>query len=40
MLYTEIIAICSQIHTKHINTLCGQKVEFVDIKLGGTYSDH
>ena len=23
-LYREIIAVCSQIHTKHINTLCGQ----------------
>ena len=28
MLYREIIAVCSQIHTKHINTLCGQTVEF------------
>ena len=28
MLYKEIIALCSQIHTKHINTLCGQNVEF------------
>ena len=27
MLYNEIIAVCSQIHTKHINTLCGQNVE-------------
>ena len=27
MLYTEIIAVCSQIHTKHINTLCGQNIE-------------
>ena len=27
MLYREIIALCSQIHTKHINTLCGQNVE-------------
>jgi len=26
MLYREIIAVCSQIHTKHINTLCGQNV--------------
>ena len=24
MLYSEIIAVCSQIHTKYINTLCGQ----------------
>ena len=27
MLYSEIIAVCSQIHTKHINTVCGQNVE-------------
>ena len=32
MLYREIIAVCSQIHTKHINTLCGQNVEFVNFK--------
>jgi hypothetical protein len=24
MLYREIIAVCSETHTKHINTLCGQ----------------
>jgi len=30
MLYREIIAVCSEIHTKHINTLCGQNVEFLD----------
>ena len=28
MLYNEIIAVCSEIHTKHINALCGQNVEF------------
>jgi hypothetical protein len=39
MLYSEIIAVCSEIHTKHINTLCGQNVEFVNVKPGGTYSD-
>ena len=27
MLYRELIAVSSQIHTKHINTLCGQNVE-------------
>ena len=27
MLYREIIAVCSHIHTEHINTLCGQNVE-------------
>ena len=40
ILYREIIAVCSQIHTKHINTLCGQSVEFLNAKAGGTYSDH
>jgi hypothetical protein len=40
MLYREIIAVCSEIHTKHINTLCGQNVEFVNVKAGGTYSNH
>jgi hypothetical protein len=33
MLYKEIIAVCSQIHTKHINTLCGRNVEFLNVKL-------
>jgi hypothetical protein len=40
MLYREIIAVCSEIHTKHINTLCGQNVELLTVKPGGTYSDH
>ena len=31
MLYREIIAVCSQIHAKHINTSCGQKVELYKI---------
>ena len=33
MLYREIIAVCSQINTTHINTVCGQNVEFVNVKL-------
>ena len=33
MLYMEIIAVCSQIHTKRINTLCGQNVELLNVKL-------
>ena len=33
MLYREIIALCSQIRTKHINTLCGQNVELLNVKL-------
>ena len=33
MLYREIIAVCSDIHTKHTNTLCGQNVELLNVKL-------
>ena len=33
MLYREIIAVYSQIHTKHINTVCGQNVELLNVKL-------
>jgi len=33
MLYREIIAVCSQIQTKPTNTLCGQNVEMLNVKL-------
>ena len=33
MLYREIISACSPIHTKHINTLSGQNVELMNVKL-------
>ena len=33
MLYREIFAVCSQIHTKHINTPCEQNVELLNVKL-------
>jgi len=33
MLYREITAACSHIHTQHINTLCGQNVELLNVKL-------
>ena len=33
MLYREIIAVCSQIHTKDIKTMCGQDIEFGNVKL-------
>ena len=38
MLYREIIAVCSQIDIKHINTLCGQSVELLNVKLA-VYKD-
>jgi hypothetical protein len=33
MLYSETITVCSDIHTKHINTLCGQNVEFFVLNM-------
>jgi hypothetical protein len=36
MLNSEIIAVCSQIHTQHTKSLCGQNVQFVYVKPGGT----
>ena len=33
MLCMEIIAVFCQIHTKHINALCGQNVELLNVKL-------
>jgi len=33
MLYREIIAIISRIHTKHINTLNEQNIEWLNVKL-------
>jgi hypothetical protein len=33
MLYRKIIAVFPQIHTKQINTLCGQNVELLTVKL-------
>jgi len=40
MLYREMIAVSSQIHTKDINTLWWQSVELLNVKLGGIWSDH
>jgi len=33
MLYREIIAVNSQIYTKHTNTLCEQHLELLNVKL-------
>jgi len=29
----EIIAVCSEIHSKYIYTVCGQNVELLNVKL-------
>jgi len=34
MLYREIIAVCSQIHTKHTIQLCGQNVDLLNVTTG------
>jgi len=38
MLCREIIAVYSEIQTKHINTMCGLNLELLNVKPGGTYS--
>jgi hypothetical protein len=35
-----MIAVCSQIHTKHINTPYEQNVELLNVKPDSTYSNH
>jgi hypothetical protein len=40
MLYREIIAVSSEIHTKHINTMYGQKAELLNVKPSGIYTNH
>jgi hypothetical protein len=39
MLHREKVAVYSEIHTKHINTLCGQNVELLNVKPDGAYSN-
>jgi len=34
MLYRKIIAVWSQIQTKYTNTLCGQNIELMNVKMG------
>jgi len=35
MMCREIISVCSEIRTKHINALCGQDVEYLNSKPDG-----
>ena len=33
MLYREIMAVGSEIHTKHLNTVCGLNVDLLNVEL-------
>jgi hypothetical protein len=39
ILLREIIAVYYENHTEHINTLCGQNVDFLNLKARGIYSN-
>jgi len=36
----EIIAVCSEIHTKHINTLLFHNVGFIHFTMNGAFSNY
>ena len=33
MLYMEVLAVCSEVHIKHTNTLYGQNVGLLNVKM-------
>ena len=39
MLYREIMAVCSEIHTKQINTVCVQQGQMVGLTVSTTGTD-
>jgi hypothetical protein len=36
----ELVAVCSEIPTEHLNKLCEYDVELLNVKHGGLYSNH
>jgi hypothetical protein len=38
MLHRDKIDVCSKIHKKHMNTLCGENVNILNITPGGVLS--
>jgi hypothetical protein len=40
MPFRETVLICSENHTECINILCRQNAEFLNIEVGGMYSNH
>ena len=39
-LCTNIISVCSEIHSKHINAFCGKNVKLLNVNPVGTWSNH
>jgi hypothetical protein len=39
MLCREMVAICSEVYTKHINIFCEQNTEFLSHTIGGKQSN-
>jgi hypothetical protein len=37
MLFREIIAVCCENYTEHINTVCGEMKSFFNVKADGIY---
>jgi hypothetical protein len=40
MLFRETAAVYCENHMEHIDTLCGQNAQFLNVKVGGIYSYH
>jgi hypothetical protein len=40
MLCTEVNAVCSETHTEHTDALYVQNIECLNVKRGGTCSNH
>jgi hypothetical protein len=36
MLYRDVITLCFEFHSKHINALCGQRVDLLNVTPSGT----
>jgi hypothetical protein len=39
MLFRETVAVYCENHTEHTNTLCGQNINFLFVKVWSTYSN-
>jgi hypothetical protein len=39
MLYREKVTLCSEINTKHVNTMCGENIQLLNFKPVGASGD-